>query len=336
MPFGAGAWDVLASHGPFGARGPSRMTVARSVSVVIPVFGGGECLEELVAGVEGALSAATADLEVILVNDGSPGPAWERICSLAERTPHVRGIDLVRNFGQHNALLAGIRASKGEVVVTMDDDLQHPPAEIPALLEALDKGADLVYGTPRDDRHTVWRSATSVSGKLLLSTIFGASVARQISAFRAFRGVLRRLFEDFRSPDVSLDVLLSWGAVRIGSVPVRHDARHAGRSQYTLKKLVRHWINMVFGFTTWPLRVASITGFAFLLFGGGVLVWVLGRYLVLGGSVPGFPFLACLVTIFSGVQLFSLGVIGEYMARLYLRGLDRPAYVVRTTVNLGS
>ena len=312
------------------------MTAARSVSVVVPVFGGGECLEELVAGVEEALRATTPELEIVLVNDGSPGPAWERICSLAARSPHVRGIDLVRNFGQHNALLTGIRASKGEVVVTMDDDLQHPPAEIPALLNALEAGADLVYGTPREAQHSFFRNATSVSGKLLLSMIFGASMARQISAFRAFRGDLRRLFEDFRSPDVSLDVLLSWGAVRIGSVPVRHDSRHAGRSQYTLTKLVRHWVNMVFGFTTWPLRVASVTGFVFLLFGGVVLVWVLGRYLMLGGSVPGFPFLACLVTIFSGVQLFSLGVIGEYMARLYLRGLDRPPYVVRTTVNLGA
>lgn len=310
------------------------MTAARSVSVVIPVYGGGECLEELVAGVEAALRANAPELEIVLVNDGSPGPAWERICSLAARSPHVRGIDLVRNFGQHNALLAGIRASKGDVVVTMDDDLQHPPAEIPVLLAAVESGADLVYGTPREARHDLWRNATSVSGKLLLSTVFGAAMARQISAFRAFRGDLRRLFEDFRSPDVSLDVLLSWGAVRVASVPVRHDSRHAGRSQYTLSKLVRHWINMVFGFTTWPLRVASVTGFAFLLFGGGVLVWVLGRYLMLGGSVPGFPFLACLVTIFSGVQLFSLGVIGEYMARLYLRGLDRPPYVVRTTVNL--
>jgi undecaprenyl-phosphate 4-deoxy-4-formamido-L-arabinose transferase len=289
-----------------------------------------------VAGIGEALRPAIQDLEIVLVNDGSPGPAWERICAIAARAPYVRGIDLVRNFGQHNALLAGIRASKGEVVVTMDDDLQHPPSEIPALLEALEGGADLVYGTPREARHTVFRNATSVSGKVLLSMVFGASMARQISAFRAFRGVLRRLFEDFRSPDVSLDVLLSWGAVRVGSVPVRHDARHAGRSQYTLAKLVRHWVNMVFGFTTWPLRLASVTGFVFLLFGGVVLLWVLGRYLMLGGSVPGFPFLACLITIFSGVQLFSLGVIGEYMARLYLRGLDRPPYVVRTTVNLGA
>ncbi len=307
-----------------------------SVSVVVPVFGQGECLEELVAGVRDVLRASAAELEFILVNDGSPAAAWDRIVSIAAGSPDVRGIDLVRNFGQHNALLAGIRASRGAIVVTMDDDLQHPPAEVPRLVEAVEKGADLVYGTPTEDRHAGWRNATSVLGKTLLRTVFGASMAGRISAFRAFRGGLRRVFEDFRSPYVSMDVLLSWGAVRVESVTVRHDARRRGPSQYTFVKLVRHWLNMVFGFSTWPLRVASVTGFAFLLFGGAVLAWVLGRYLVLGGSVPGFPFLACLITIFSGVQLFSLGVIGEYMARLYVRGLDRPPYVVRATVNLGA
>ena len=304
-----------------------------AVSVVIPVFGDGAALDELVAGLEAALTQAGKDFEILLVNDGSPAPAWERIRALASRSPRVRGIDLVRNFGQHNALLAGVRASKGAIVVTMDDDLQHPPAEVPLLVEAVEKGADLVYGTPREDRHTAWRTTTSVVGKRLLATVFGASMAEQISAFRAFRGSLRGLFEHFRSPYVSLDVLLSWGAVRVESVPVRHDPRRSGPSQYTLAKLVRHWLNMVFGFTTWPLRVASVTGVAFLLFGGGVLALVLWRYVLYGGSVPGFPFLACIITIFAGVQLFSLGVIGEYMARLYMRGLDRPPYVVRTMVN---
>lgn len=310
------------------------MREAPAVSVVVPVFGDGASLDELVAGIEAALSPVAAGFEVVLVNDGSPGPAWERIAALAARSPRVKGIDLVRNFGQHAALLAGIRASKGAIVVTMDDDLQHPPSEVPRLVEAVRAGADLVYGTPLRDRHAGWRIASSVLGKAFLATVFGASMARRVSAFRAFRGDLRRLFQEFRSPYVSMDVLLSWGAVRIESLPVRHDPRRAGVSHYTFPRLLRHWLDMVFGFSTWPLRVASVTGFAFLLFGGGVLAWVLGRYVVLGGSVPGFPFLACIITIFAGVQLFSLGVIGEYVARLYVRGLDRPPYVVQKTVNL--
>jgi len=301
--------------------------------VVVPVYGDGSALAELVAQTDAALGRTGEDWELIFVNDGSAGPAWERIRELAASSPRVRGIDLVRNFGQHNALLAGIRASRGKIIVTMDDDLQHPPEEIPLLIRAVREGADLVYGTPREQAHESWRNATSIAGKAILATMFGASMARQISAFRAFRGNLRRHFEQFRSPYVSIDVLLSWGAVHVRSLAVRHDARRMGRSQYTFAKLLRHWLDMVVGFSTWPLRAASLLGFAFLIFGGGVLVWVLVRYLISGGSVPGFPFLACIVTIFSGVQLFSLGVIGEYLARLYVRGLDRPPYLIESRLN---
>lgn len=303
------------------------------ISVVVPVYGDGTALSELAARASTTLGAADEEWELIFVNDGSVGPAWDRIRELAASSSSVRGIDLVRNFGQHNALLAGIRASRGEVIVTMDDDLQHPPEEMLLLIREVREGADLVYGTPREQAHKVWRNATSIAGKAILSTVFGASMARQISAFRAFRGSLRRHFEEFRSPYVSIDVLLSWGAVRVRSVSVRHEPRRVGPSQYTLRKLVGHWLDMVVGFSTWPLRAASLLGFAFLIFGGVVLVWVLSRYLLTGASVPGFPFLACIVTIFSGVQLFSLGVIGEYLARMYVRILDRPPYVIESRVN---
>lgn len=309
------------------------MTAWNGVSVVVPVYGDGSALADLLTRTDAALRAVPEDWELVFVNDGSVGPAWDRIRELAASSPRVRGIDLVRNFGQHNALLAGIRASRGEIVVTMDDDLQHPPEEMPLLIREVRGGADLVYGTPREGAHKAWRNATSVAGKAILSTVFGASMARQISAFRAFRGSLRRHFEEFRSPYVSIDVLLSWGAVRVRSVSVRHEPRLIGRSQYTFTKLMRHWLDMVVGFSTWPLRFASLLGFLFLIFGGVVLIWVLGRYLVTGGSVPGFPFLACIVTIFSGVQLFTLGVIGEYLARMYVRGLDRPPYVIESRVN---
>ncbi len=304
------------------------------VSVVVPVFGDGAALPELVRRTIATLNEAGETWEIVLVNDGSPAPTWDRIRSLAASHPAVRGIDLARNFGQHNALLAGIRASKGNAVVTVDDDLQHPPEEIPALLRPLRDGADLVYGTPRNPEHERWRNATSFLGKAVLGTVLGVSTARQISAFRAFRGKLRAAFRDYRSPDVSVDVLLSWGAARVTSVPVRHYVRQLGRSHYTFRRLVRHWLNMVTGFSTWPLRVASLLGFVFMLFGFAVLVLVLGRYLVQGTSVPGFPFLACIISIFSGVQLFSLGVIGEYVARVFVRQLDRPPFIVESTVNL--
>jgi undecaprenyl-phosphate 4-deoxy-4-formamido-L-arabinose transferase len=235
----------------------------------------------------------------------------------------------MRNYGQHNALLAGIRLARGEVIVTMDDDLQNPPEEIPSLLARLAEGFDVVYGTPRAMQHGLWRNAASRFTKLVLQSMMGAETASRVSAFRAFRTQLRDGFEGYRSPFVSLDVLLTWSTARFGHVEVRQEPRRAGESNYTFRMLVRHALNMLTGFSTWPLRLASLIGFVFTIFGIGILLYVVGRFIVLGYSVPGFPFLASIVAIFSGAQLFALGMIGEYVARIHFRTMDRPAYVVR-------
>jgi undecaprenyl-phosphate 4-deoxy-4-formamido-L-arabinose transferase len=201
-------------------------------------------------------------------------------------------------------------------------------------LQSLSADLDLVYGTPNQQSHAPWRYISSVLARAALATIVGIQISGKISAFRALRGQLRSSFSDYRSPFVSIDVLLSWSTTRIGSVAVRHDPRRFGRSQYTPLRLLRHLINMVTGFSVWPLRVASIIGFIFFCFGLSVLAYVLIRYFFSGSSVPGFPFLASIIALFSGAQMFALGIVGEYLARLYLRLLDRPPYVIETTINL--
>lgn len=138
----------------------------------------------------------------------------------------------------------------------------------------------------------------------------------------------------YQGPFVSLDVLLTWATMRFVAVPVRHDPRSIGQSHYTFRKLVTHALNMMTGFSVLPLQFASLVGFGCTLFGLGVLGYVLGRYIALGGSVPGFPFLASIIAIFSGAQLFALGIIGEYLARMHFRMMERPTYVVREVTNL--
>jgi undecaprenyl-phosphate 4-deoxy-4-formamido-L-arabinose transferase len=239
----------------------------------------------------------------------------------------------MRNYGQHNALLCGIRAAAYDTIVTMDDDLQHPPEEIHLLLGALGRGCDVVYGTPASVQHNTWRSMASWLTKLALKNTMGAETARDISAFRVFRTRLRDAFAHYQNPYVSIDVLLTWGTTRFGSVTVRHDPRLVGETNYTFRKLVSHALNLVTGFSVLPLRIASLLGFTFALFGLFVLIYVIGRYLIQGGSVPGFPFLASTIAIFSGVQLFALGIIGEYLARMHFRLLDRPSYVVQDSIN---
>ncbi len=255
---------------------------------------------------------------------------------ISKRDKRVRGIQLARNFGQHNALLCGIRAARGEVIVTLDDDLQHPPEEIPKLLNKLAEGYDVVYGTPMTEQHGFWRDIASQVMKLALQSAMGAKIARNVSAFRAFHTRLRDAFANYQSPFVSIDVLLTWATTSFAAIPVQHDPRWSGETNYTFRKLVAHALNMMTGFSTLPLQFASLIGFAFTLFGLVVLTYVIGRFLIHGSSVPGFPFLASVIAIFSGAQLFALGIIGEYLARMHFRAMEKPPYVIRTTSKPGT
>ena len=304
--------------------------LARGFSVVVSVYNSELVLPGLVLRLQSVLEALAADYELILVNDGSRDESWRVVCELAMQHPWIRGLDLMRNYGQHSALLAGIRLARYDVVITMDDDLQHPPEEISRLLDRLAEGYDVVYGTPQKERHGFWRDVASRVTKLALQSAIGAETARHVSAFRVFRTQVRDAFANYQGPFVSIDVLLNWGTTRFAAIPVRNAPRQVGVSNYTFRKLVTHALNMMTGFSVLPLQLASLTGFAFTAFGLLILVYVIGRYFIEGGVVPGFPFLASIIAIFSGAQLFALGIIGEYLARMYFRIMERPAYVVRS------
>jgi len=309
---------------------PREASAVASVSVIVPVYNSAPILARLVDRLEPVLRALGTSYELVLVNDGSRDDSWAAIGQLCRRHAWVRGIDLMRNYGQHNALLCGIRAARYATVVTIDDDLQHPPEEIPTLLAALEIGNDVVYGAPVAEQHGLLRDVASRVTKLALSQAMGAPIARQVSAFRVFRTPLRDAFAGYDGYHVSIDVLLTWGTTRFAAVPVHHAARADGVSSYTFRKLVAHAMNMMTGFSTFPLQIASLVGFGCTLFGVAVLAWVLGRWLIYGSVVPGFPFLASVIAIFSGAQLFALGIIGEYLARVHFRTMNRPPYAVRS------
>lgn len=302
-----------------------------TISVVVPVYNSAPTLAELLQRLEQTLSPI-GTFELVLVNDGSRDNSWESIRELAAQRPWAQGINLMRNYGQHNALLCGIRSARGEIIVTIDDDLQNPPEEIPKLLAKLAEGYDVVYGTPEEEQHGLWRDLGSQVTKIALQSAMGATTARSVSAFRAFRAQAREAFATYQSSYVSIDVLLTWATTRFAAMKVRHDQRRVGTSNYTFRKLVTHALNMMTGFSTLPLQLASLIGFAFTLFGFGVLIYVIGRYLMQGSPVAGFPFLASTIAIFSGAQLFALGIIGEYLARMHFRMMERPTYVVRDRI----
>ena len=293
------------------------------MSVVVPVYNSAGTLDALVDRIGRALDGR--DHEIVLVNDASTDESWAKVVELAAGRFEVRGLDLARNFGQHNALLAGIRAARGAVIVTLDDDLQNPPEEIPRLLARLEEGYDVVYGTPNVRQHKRWRNVAARLMRYSLRSSMGP-VAELVSPFRALRTQLRDTFASFAGPDVSIDVLLSWSTSRFSSVEVEHAERSSGPSTYSFGKLASLALTMLTGFSTRPLRIASLLGLVSTFLGLLVLVWVVVRLVVDGNPVPGFPFLAAMIAIFSGTQLLTLGIIGEYLGRVHVRTMDRPAY----------
>jgi len=305
--------------------------LAEGVSVVVPTYNSEGTLAELLRRLAEVFSGRPEPFEVIFVNDGSRDRSWEVARDLAAG-PRVRAVNLMRNCAQHNALLCGVRLARYATTVTIDDDLQQAPEDIPKLLDELARGYDVVYGYSPEGQHGRLRNLATWLTKVVLEHLLPREVARRSSAFRAFRTSARDAFSDFRAPFVSIDALLTWGASSFSAVEVPLYRREQGRSNYTPLALARHTLNMVTFFTTWPLRIATLTGFLFTLVGLLVLVYVVVNYLVVGGAVPGFAFLASAISVFSGAQLFALGVIGEYLGRIHSRTLDRPPYAVGEVV----
>lgn len=298
------------------------------VSVVIPCYRSrktlGPLLEELIA----VLPEVTDRFEVILVVDGSPDDTYAIVRRWERQHPEtVRGVLLRRNYGQHNALFAGIQRARYGVVVTMDDDQQHRPDTIGSLLAPLtDPLVDLVYGTAEVEEHGVLRSLASRGVKRALS-VAGVPDASKTSAFRAFRTELREgMVSD---PVVNVDVMLSWSTTAIHSVEVPMRLREEGDSSYTWRSLTRHAMNMITGYSTVPLRLVSVLGLLCAAFGLVLVVVVLIGYLIGSTTVAGFTTIVAAIALFSGAQMLCLGVLGEYLGRLHSRSQGQPGYLVR-------
>lgn len=307
-----------------------------ALSVVVPCYRSATTLRPLVERLRAVLDETVEDYEVILVVDGSPDDTWDVARELAEKHADVTSaIRLMRNYGQHNALLAGIKQARHPVIVTMDDDLQHPPEQIGRLLAPLDDPTvDLVYGVPVAEEHGVLRSLASRTVKAGLSSA-GVPNARDVSAFRAFRTQLRDGFVHVADPYASIDVWLSWTTAGVRRESVLMEKRSAGRSNYTPGALVRHAFNMVTGYSEAPLRLVLYLGLLCAALGAVLLGLVITSYALGRTTVAGFTTLAAMVSLFSGAQMLSIGILGEYVGRLHARSMTKPTYLVRSQVSGG-
>lgn len=295
------------------------------ISIVIPVY---RSSNNLITLCDSIANIFHCDVEILFIEDFGGDNSWDIIKELSKKYNFVKGFRMSRNYGQHNAILCGILKATGEIIVTLDDDLQHPPEEIPKLLSKLNEGYDVVYGTPEKPQHGFFRNISSTLVKLSLEKIIGKENARNVSAMRAFRTRLRESFYHYSNPIVNVDVLLTWSTTNFASVFVRHDERKFGESGYSTKRLMQHALNMITGFSTLPLQFASIMGFVLFLFGIVILFYVFLNWLINGSVVPGFAFIALIISFFSGAQLLAVGIIGEYLARIHVRTMERPPYLI--------
>jgi glycosyltransferase involved in cell wall biosynthesis len=300
-----------------------------AISIVIPVYNSARTLEQLHARLTAALGALGQSYEIILIDDGSRDDSWAGLEALRSIDPaHVVAVQLMRNFGQHNALMCGLSMARGAHILTMDDDLQNPPEEIPKMLSHIERnGFDLVYGCPNDRKHAGWRNLGSAIVWQFYRTVFRHPVMP--TPFRVMRHQLAKSVMFYDLNFTYLDGLLAWCSSRIGAVEVEHHARVVGKSNYSISKLLGLALNLYTNFSLLPLQIVSGIGLV-TAFSGFVLgAYFLVQYFVSNILVPGFASTIIAVLILGGTQLLALGVIGEYLGRLHLNVNRKPQYVVR-------
>lgn len=309
------------------------MPRAPELSIVIPVFRSrdmiGPHVERLLGEFEGR-----ASVEVVLVDDGNRDGTELACAALARSKPGlVACVRLGRNFGEHNAVMAGLRHSKGEYVVVMDDDGQHSPEDARRLYgEARQRGYDLVYSRFPERRHPGWRVVGSWFNGLCARWLLEAPAGLYLSSFKCMSRWLVDEVVRYEGPFPYVDALALRQTRNIGCVAAQHSERANGRSGYTLRKLAGLWLSMATSGSILPLRASSLLGTAFTVLAAGLSVQVLLEWLLVGRLPHGWAFLAVAILLFSGVQLLMLGIIGEYLGRVLLTANRVPQYSVREVI----
>lgn len=306
-----------------------------ALSIVIPVYRGAASIERLVR----ELSALRIEggVELVLVNDCSPDESWSIIQRLCQEAPMpIVAIDLARNFGEHNAVMAGYAAASGEHVINIDDDFQNPPSEVVRLLDfhRAHPEFDVVYTYYERKHHSWFRNLGSRFNDAVASMLLDKPKGLYLSSFRCINRFLRDRILEYGGPYPYIDGIILENTQRIGRLQVQHAPRAEGTSGYTLRKLVRLWLIMFINFSVMPLRVSSIIGIVLSLAGFIMAIAVFIESIV-NDTPQGWASIMAAVVVFSGIQLIMLGLIGEYLGRLFLAHKGKPMYTVRTRILAG-
>ncbi len=305
------------------------------LSVVIPVYRSARVLPELHRRLTEVLTQLNEDYEILLVEDCGGDNSWEVIEAIAQHDTHVRGIKLSRNFGQHAATICGISKAQGKHIITLDDDLEHPPEVILQLIGKAREGYALVYGVFRNRTHSTWRNLTSGLARYAFNKAI-PTLNHEYTSFRVIESGIAKALAEFDSPFPFVDGYLSWLTNNYATVEVPHSQRADGKSNYNFRKLIIHTINIFVTFSDLPLRIATWIGLTAFIIGMGWLAVIVGRYFIGGISVSGYSSIMAGILLFGGVQLLVLGIFGEYLGRMNFKSSKKPLFVVGRTTGTSS
>lgn len=300
------------------------------LSIVVPVYRSASILPQLVEQIRAEMvkEGMVDSYELLLINDASPDNSWQVICSLAQVYPFIKGISLRRNFGQHNAIMAGLNHVSGEFVVLMDDDLQHPPHAIGEIVSALENGYDVCYANYVNRQHALWKKLGSQFNDWVATRLLDKPKGLYLSSFKGLRKAVAQEVIRYDGPYAYVDGLILDVTRSITSIDIEHQARHEGEGNYDLRRSISLWLKMATSFSVLPLRLATYFGFALAGLSLVMIVFIVVQKILHPEFPPGWSSLIATVLFIGGVQTFCIGMIGEYLGRTYLKLNRKPQFVI--------
>lgn len=303
------------------------------LSFVIPCYHSAATLPAVTRQIrQTVLADGRYDYEILLVNDNPADDTWREICRLKQEDPKIFGICMSRNFGQASALMAGYRHVRGDIVVSLDDDGQTPPAEVFRLIDALDEDTDIIYASYPAKHHSAFRNFGSRVNDWMATWLMGKPKDLYMASYYAARRFVIDEMVKCENPFPYVDGLAVRSTCRFKNVPIDHQDRTEGESGYTFMKLLRLWLNGFTAFSVKPLRVATVMGMVFSLVGFLCAMLVIVRKIILlDGIDAGWSSIVSIVLLLDGILMMMLGLVGEYVGRMYMTMNKSPQYIIRTT-----
>lgn len=304
-------------------------------SIVIPVYNSRDCLNDLAARLTDVLTGMARAFEIILINDYSNDDSWEVIKQLCMKIQEVKGVNLRKNFGQDNAIMAGLHHASGNIIVIMDDDLQHSPSDIPSLVDSVESGYDICYGRYDDKKQTWVKNLGSWFNDKVANWILNKPKDCYLSPFKAIRSEIIREVMKYDGPYPYIDGLLFRVTRNVTQVDIEHYKRHAGRGNYNLWKSISVWLKLTTSFSVLPLRISTFLGFLSSGLGFILALFFIGLHLSGIKSPTGWPSLIVTIIFIGGIQLIGIGIIGEYIGRTFIHHNKDPQFVISEIVGKG-